>query len=60
MRSEKVTVEAFVNNATDEDTMMSALLGIDVFTFLTPPNKNEIRFSPPIPRSYGLRVSYEF
>jgi iron complex outermembrane receptor protein len=60
VRSEKLTVEAFVNNATDEDTMMSALLGIDVFTFLVPPNKNEIRFSPPIPRSYGLRVSYEF
>jgi hypothetical protein len=29
VRSEKFTVEAFVNNATDEDTMVSALLGTD-------------------------------
>jgi iron complex outermembrane recepter protein len=60
VRSEKFTVEAFVTNATDEDTMLSALLGIDVFTFLTPTNKNEIRFSPPIPRAYGLRLTYDF
>ena len=60
VRNEKFTVEAFVTNATDEDTMISALLGIDVFTFLTPTNKNEVRFSPPIPRAYGLRVTYDF
>jgi iron complex outermembrane recepter protein len=60
VRNEKFTVEAFVTNATDEDTMLSALLGIDVFTFLTPTNKNEVRFSPPIPRAYGLRVTYDF
>ena len=59
VRNEKFTVEAFVTNATDEDTMLSALLGIDVFTFLAV-NKNEIRFSPPIPRAYGLRVTYDF
>ena len=39
---------------------LAALLGIDVFTFLTPTNKNEVRFSPPIPRAYGLRVTYDF
>ena len=60
VRNEKFTVEAFVTNATDEDTVLSALLGIDVFTFLTPTNKNEIRFSPPIPRAYGLRITYDF
>jgi hypothetical protein len=31
-----------------------------VFTFLTATNKNEVRFSPPIPRAYGLRVTYDF
>jgi iron complex outermembrane receptor protein len=60
VRNEKFTAEAFVTNFTDEDTMLSALLGIDVFTFLVPPNRNEVRFSPPIPRQYGVRVIYNF
>jgi iron complex outermembrane receptor protein len=60
VRNEKLTVEAFVTNLFDDDTMLSALLGVDVLTFLTPTNKNELRFSPPIPRQYGLRVTYDF
>ncbi len=62
IRNEKLSVEAFVTNLTDDDTVQAALLGIDVFTFLPPltPNKNELRFSPPLPRMYGLRVSYDF
>jgi outer membrane receptor protein involved in Fe transport len=60
VRNEKFSAEAFVTNLTDEDTLVSALLGIDVFTFLVPPNKNELRFSPPIPRQYGLKVTYSF
>lgn len=60
VRNDKLTIEGFVTNATNEDAMLSALLGIDVFSFLTPANRNEIRFSPPIPRAYGLRVIYNF
>jgi hypothetical protein len=25
-----------------------------------PPNKNELRFSPPLPRSWGVRATYKF
>jgi iron complex outermembrane receptor protein len=60
VRNEKLTVEGFVTNLFDDDTVLSALLGVDVLTFLTPANKNEVRFSPPIPRQYGLRVTYDF
>ena len=60
LKADAWTLEVFGNNLTDDKTMLSALLGIDVFTFQTPPNKNEIRFSPPIPRSFGVRASYEF
>ncbi len=60
LRTEKWTLEAFGTNLTDDKTMVSALGGIDVFTFLVPPTKNAIRISPPIPLSYGLRASFEF
>jgi len=60
VRNENFTVEGFVTNLTDDDTMQTALLGVDALTFLTPANKNELRFSPPVPRSYGLRVTYQF
>ncbi len=59
VRDEKFSIEAFVTNATDDDTLVSALLGIDVFSFLAV-NRNEIRFSPPIPRAFGIRMTYEF
>lgn len=60
LRTDKWTLEAFGTNLTDDKTMLSALGGIDVFTFLVAPTKNAIRFSPPIPRSIGLRATYEF
>jgi iron complex outermembrane recepter protein len=53
-------IEAFVNNLTQNRTVAAGLIGIDVFTFLVPPNRNEIRVSPPLPRSIGLRASYSF
>jgi outer membrane receptor protein involved in Fe transport len=53
-------IEAFVNNLTQNRTVAAGLIGIDVFTFLVPPNRNEIRDSPPLPRSIGLRASYSF
>ncbi len=60
IRNDNVSVEAFVTNLTQNRVMKSALLGIDVFTFLVPPNKNEIRFSPADPRALGIRASYNF
>lgn len=60
MRTDNLTLEAFGANLTNDKTLNAALLGIDAFTFLVPPNKNEIRFSPPMPRSWGLRATYKF
>jgi iron complex outermembrane receptor protein len=60
LRSEKMTFEIFGTNITDNKVMTSALLGIDAFTFLVPPNKNEVRFSPPLPQAWGARLSYKF
>ncbi|MBL8642350.1 MAG: TonB-dependent receptor [Rhodospirillaceae bacterium] len=60
VRNETMSIEAFVTNLTNDKTMLSALLGVDVFTFIIPPNKNEIRFSPPLPRAVGVRASYNF
>ena len=60
IRGEKWSAELFGTNLTDDDTVQSALLGVDVFTFLVPPNKNELRFSPSLPRMGGIRVSYDF
>ena len=65
VRNEKYTIEAFVNNVTDDDTLLAALPGVDVFTFgvsTLPGNffKNEFRFSAPLPRSYGVRFGYNF
>jgi hypothetical protein len=58
--TDNLTVEAFGANLTNDKTLDAALLGIDAFTFLVPPNKNEIRFSPPMPRSWGVRATYKF
>lgn len=60
VRGEKWSAELFGTNLTDDDTFQAALLGIDVFTFLVPPNKNEMRFSPGLPRMGGIRVTYDF
>jgi outer membrane receptor protein involved in Fe transport len=64
VRSEKWTLTAFANNVTDDDTLLQALPGVDVFEFgiaaLGTPLKNEFRFSAPIPRAYGVRFTYDF
>jgi iron complex outermembrane receptor protein len=60
VRNDVFSIEAFVTNLTQNKVMTSALLGVDVFTFLVPPTANEIRFSPPLPRSVGVRASYNF
>ena len=60
LRTDKWSLEAFGTNLTDDKTMLSALGGIDVFTFLVAPTKNSIRFSPPIPQSFGVRATYQF
>lgn len=61
IRTKNTTIELFGKNLTDDSTMNAALLGVDAFTFLAqPPNKNELRFSPPLPRSFGVRVLYNF
>mgnify|MGYP003383538068 CR=1 FL=1 len=60
LRNARGSIEAFVTNLTDDDTVQAAILGIDAFSFLLPPNKNELRFSPNMPRMYGLRATYNF
>ncbi len=60
LRGGNWTAEVFGTNLTDDKTMISALGGIDVFTFLVAPTKNSIRISPPIPQSFGIRGSYSF
>ena len=69
VRNEKYTIEAFVNNVTDDDTLLSALPGTEVFSFGTATLagastlgiiKGEFRFSPPMPRAYGIRFGYNF
>ncbi len=60
IRGEKWSAELFGTNLMDDDTVQAGLLGVDVFTFLAPPNKNEMRFSPGLPRMGGIRVTYDF
>jgi outer membrane receptor protein involved in Fe transport len=60
VRSDRLSLELFGNNLTNNKVLTAALLGIDAFTFLVPPNKNELRFSPPLPRSWGVRATYKF
>ena len=60
VRTETITVEAFVQNALDHDEFLQGVVGIDLFTFIPGPIKNELRVSAPIPRTYGIRASYNF
>ena len=61
IRSEAWSVEFFGNNLTDDDVVEAALIGVDAITFLAaPPNRNELRVSPPLPRSFGIRATYNF
>lgn len=60
VRTEAITVEAFVQNALDHDEFLAGVVGIDLFTFIPGPIKNELRVSAPIPRNYGIRATYNF
>ena len=59
-RSDVLTIEGFVNNLTNDKHLLQGSTGVDVFTFAVPPFKNEIRYSLPLPRSFGIRASYNF
>lgn len=68
VRRENWSLTAFATNATDNDTLLQALPGVDVLGFgLLPLGPaaggvlaNELRFSAPIPRAYGVRFTYDF
>ena len=60
IRSPSLSVEAFVQNALDHDEFIQGGLGVDLFTFIRGPNKNEVRVSAPIPRTFGIRMAYNF
>jgi iron complex outermembrane receptor protein len=60
VRNENLSLEAFVNNLTQNDESPSSIFGIDVFSFLVPPQKNAVRLAPPTPRSVGVRAIYNF
>ena len=60
IRNAAVTVEAFVENALEHDEFIQGALGVDLFTFISGPNKNEVRVSAPIPRTYGIRFACNF
>ena len=59
-RTPSLSVEVFVQNALDHDEFLQGALGVDLFTFISGPNKNEVRVSAPIPRTYGIRLAYNF
>ncbi|MCP5471821.1 MAG: hypothetical protein H7A18_07035 [Sinobacteraceae bacterium] len=64
--AEAWSVAAFcASNVTDDDTLLAGTLGVDALSFgisSIPGNyqTNDLRFSAPIPRSYGLRFTYNF
>ena len=61
IRSDVWTIELFGNNLTDNNVAEAGLIGVDALTFLAaPPNRNELRVSPPLPRAFGLRATYSF
>ena len=62
IRKENLTLEAFLLNATDHDEFIAGTRGINVFSFtgFGGPNQNMIRVAAPIPRSWGVRATYNF
>jgi iron complex outermembrane recepter protein len=57
IRTEDLTLEAFVSNLLDDDTPPSAVIGTDLFTFAT---TNEFRYGLPKRRQWGVRAVYNF
>lgn len=61
LRTEEFTLEAFVLNALNHDEFLQGGHGIDLASFGPfGPSLNEVRLALPIPRSYGIRASYNF
>jgi iron complex outermembrane receptor protein len=62
VRSDNLNIEAFLLNATDEDEFIAGFRGINVFSFtgFGGPNQNMIRVAAPMPRSWGIRATYNF
>lgn len=61
IRNDDFSVEIFMLNALNHDEFLQARQGIDLKTFGPfAPDNNEIRLSLPIPRSWGIRASYNF
>ncbi len=62
VRNENLTIEAFVLNATQHNEFIAGFRGINLFTFtgLGGPDQNMLRVAAPIPRSWGIRATYQF
>lgn len=64
IRDDNLSIEAFITNLTQNRVMLSTATaaGVDLFTFPAGlgPFKNEIRWSPPEPRRFGIRAGYTF
>ena len=60
-RNEELSVEFFVTNLTENKVLQAGLIGTDVRYFVGPTlTSNEVRFSLPVKRMFGLRASYNF
>ncbi len=60
-RNKQFSIEGYVTNLTNNKTLLAGLTGVDVFTFIPGTvNKNEIRYSLPLPRMFGIRAAYNF
>lgn len=60
VRNERLSIEGFVSNLTQNKVLAAALQGLDVYTNAFPPVKNAVRFSLPMPRMFGARATYNF
>ena len=60
-RTEALSIEAFVTNLTQNKVLQAGLIGTDVRYFVGPTlTSNEVRFSLPVKRMFGMRASYNF
>ncbi len=61
VRNEALTIEAFVTNLTKNNVLQAGLYGTDVRFFVGPIlNSNEVRFSLPVKRMFGMKANYTF
>jgi iron complex outermembrane receptor protein len=59
IRTDKLRVEAFVKNVTNNSAPLSTDPQVDPFTFFSQ-NLNAIDYAPPDPRWFGVRADYHF